>query len=87
MPIEPLTQQQSWVRGKGLFPLSKLCWVRRKEVTLLPGILQQFEIYTFGILTPIPIWDFDANPNLGFIHSGLFHSGKVRGTNFVTFTI
>jgi len=21
MPIEPLTQQQSWVRGKGLFPL------------------------------------------------------------------
>jgi len=24
MPIEPLTEQQSWVRGKGLFPLPQL---------------------------------------------------------------
>jgi len=26
MPVEPLTQQQSWVRGKGLFPLPKLSY-------------------------------------------------------------
>jgi hypothetical protein len=33
-----------------------------------------------AVIQDFYVWDFAANPYSGFLGSGLFHSGKVRGT-------
>jgi len=47
LPTEPLIQQQSWVRGKGLSPLPKLSQGRGERP--FPKIPEKNGIFTLGI--------------------------------------
>ncbi len=69
-------------KGEKTSPLPKLSWGRGRGAAASRNTIHTINT---TVKRDFYIWDFATNPDSGFLHSGLFCSGKVRGAKELLF--